>query len=79
MPELTQTIVNEYIRKIIVYAPDKSGGKRQQRIVIHFNFVNEVNYLRSPSLSLRKQPMDAERRCDTQSHRPLRQIVTCHY
>ena len=25
--ELTQTIVNEYIKKIIVFAPDKSSGK----------------------------------------------------
>ena len=32
--ELTQTIVNEYIKKILVYAPDKSSGKRQQRIKI---------------------------------------------
>ena len=27
--ELTPTIVNEYIKKILVYAPDKSSGKRQ--------------------------------------------------
>ena len=26
--ELTQTIVNEYIKKIVVFAPDKSSGKR---------------------------------------------------
>ena len=40
--ELTQTIVNEYIKKIVVFAPDKSSGKRQQKIQIYFNFVDEV-------------------------------------
>ncbi|MCD7848222.1 MAG: DUF4368 domain-containing protein [Oscillospiraceae bacterium] len=40
--ELTPTIVNEYIKKIIVYAPDKSTGKRQQKLKIIFNFVDEV-------------------------------------
>lgn len=43
VPELTQTIVNEYIRKIVVYAPDKSSGKRRQKIKIFFNFVDDVN------------------------------------
>ena len=40
--ELTQTIVNEYIKKIIIHAPDKSGGKRRQKAEIIFNFVDEV-------------------------------------
>ena len=40
--ELTQTIVNEYIKKIVVYAPDKSSGKRQQKVKIYFNFVDDV-------------------------------------
>ena len=40
--ELTQTIVNEYIKKIIVFAPDKSRGKRQQKVKIYFNFVDDV-------------------------------------
>ena len=30
--ELTPTIVNEYIKKIEVFAPDKSSGKRRHRI-----------------------------------------------
>lgn len=42
VPELTQTIVNEYIKKIIVYAPDKSSGKRTQKVKILFNFLEEV-------------------------------------
>lgn len=42
IPELTQTIVNEFIKQIIVYAPDKSSGKRTQKIKIVFNFLEEV-------------------------------------
>ena len=40
--ELTQTIVNEYIKKIVVFAPDKSSSKRQQKVKIYFNFVDDV-------------------------------------
>ena len=39
--ELTPTIVNEFVRKIIVHAPDKSGGYRVQKIQIIFNFIGE--------------------------------------
>ena len=42
VPELTPTIVNEYIRKIEVFAPDKSGGKRVQKVKIYWNFVDDV-------------------------------------
>lgn len=42
VPELTPTIVNEYIKKIEVFAPDKSSGKRIQKIKIYFNFVDDV-------------------------------------
>ena len=31
VPELTPTIINEYIKKIIVYAPDKSSDHQQQK------------------------------------------------
>ena len=41
--ELAQTIVNEYIKKIVVYAPDKSSGKRKQKVKIFFNFVDDVD------------------------------------
>ena len=41
--ELTPTIVNEYIKKIVVFAPDKSSGKRQQKIQLSFNFVDELD------------------------------------
>ena len=42
IPELTTTIVNEFIKQIIVYAPDKSSGKRMQKVKIVFNFLEEV-------------------------------------
>lgn len=42
IPELTTTIVNEFIKRIIVYAPDKSSGKRTQEVKIVFNFLEEV-------------------------------------
>ena len=42
IPELTPTIVNEFIKKIIVCAPDRSSGKRTQEIRIIFNFLDEV-------------------------------------
>ena len=42
VPELTQTIVNEYIKKIVVYAPDKSSGHRMQGLKIYFNFLNKT-------------------------------------
>ncbi len=42
IPELTPAIVNEFIKKVIVHAPDKSSGKRTQEIRIIFNFLDEV-------------------------------------
>lgn len=41
--ELTPSIVNEYVQKIVVHAPDKSSGKRRQRVQIFFNFLGEFN------------------------------------
>ena len=41
--ELTPTIVNEFIKKIIVYAPDKSSGHRRQKVELVWNFIGEVN------------------------------------
>lgn len=54
--ELTPTIVNEYIKKIIVYAPDKSTGKRQQKLKIIFNFVDEVEIPSIAEPIVYKQP-----------------------
>ncbi len=43
--ELTPAIVNEFIQKIIVHAPEKVNGKRVQKVDIVFNFVGEINFL----------------------------------
>ena len=43
--ELTPAIVNEFIKKIIVHAPEKVDGKRVQKVDIIFNFVGELNFL----------------------------------
>ena len=63
--ELTQTIVNEYIKKIIIHAPDKSGGKRRQKVEIIFNFVDEVEV---PVLA---EPMIAESTLGRKKRRDL--------
>ncbi len=39
--ELTPTVVNEFIKKIIVHAPDKLSGHRTQKVQIVFNFIGE--------------------------------------
>ena len=41
--KLTPTIVNEFVKKIIVHAPDKSSGHRRQKIELFWNFIGEVN------------------------------------
>lgn len=43
--ELNSTIVNEFIKKIIVHAPEKLDGKQVQKVDIVFNFVREINFL----------------------------------
>ena len=43
--ELTPAIVNEFIKKIIVHAPERVNGKRVQKVDIVFNFVGEINFL----------------------------------
>ena len=43
--ELTPTIVNEFIKKIIVHTPEKIDGKRVQKVDIVFNFVGEIHFL----------------------------------
>lgn len=40
--ELTPTIVNEFVRKIIIHAPDKSSGRRVQRIQLVWNSIGEL-------------------------------------
>ena len=40
--ELTPAIVNEFVKKIIVYTPDKSSGHRRQKIEFVWNFIGEL-------------------------------------
>ena len=42
IPELTTTIVNEFVKKIIVHEADKSSGSRRQTVEIVFNFVGQI-------------------------------------
>ena len=46
--ELTPTIVNEFIKKIVVHAPEKIDGKRFQKVAIVFNFVGEIHLPTDP-------------------------------
>ena len=41
--ELTHTVLNEFIQRIEVHAPDKSSGKRVQQIDIYYNAVGVIN------------------------------------
>ena len=78
--ELTQTIVNEYIKKIIVFAPDKSSGKRTQKVKIYFNFVDDVEIpVISETITTETNLWTQKNGVTFGSHRSLRQIVTCHY
>lgn len=57
--ELTPTIVNEFVKKIIVHAPDKSSGHRRQKIQLAWNFIGEVN------LPNDKQTVERQRKSKT--------------
>ena len=48
--ELTPTIVNEFIKKIVVHAPEKIDGKRFQKVDIVFNFVGELHLTDEPQI-----------------------------
>ncbi len=41
--ELTTEILHEFIDKILVYAPDKSSGRRVVRVNIYYNFVGAID------------------------------------
>lgn len=59
--ELTPTIVNEFVKKIIVHAPEKIDGKRFQKVDIVFNFVGEIHLPTDPQTN-RKKPINRKRR-----------------
>ena len=41
--KLMHTILNEFVEKIIVLAPDKSTGKRVQQVEISYNCVGVID------------------------------------
>ena len=41
--ELTPVMINEFIEKIIVHAPDKSSGERVQEVEIYLNFIGRFD------------------------------------
>jgi hypothetical protein len=43
MPELTGTILNEYIEKITVHEAGRSNGRREQDVDIYFSFIGRFN------------------------------------
>ena len=46
--ELTPTIVNEFIKKIVVHTPEKIDGKSFQKVDIVFNFVGKIHLSAEP-------------------------------
>ena len=40
--ELTPDMLHELVDKIVVHAPDKSGGHRTQQVDIYYNFVGKI-------------------------------------
>ncbi len=42
--ELTPTIVNKFVKKIIVHEAKHSNGKRVQQIEIIYNFISELDF-----------------------------------
>ena len=53
--ELTPTIVNEFVKKIVVHAPDKSSGHRRQKIQIVWNFIGEWEQDNDTQTALRQR------------------------
>ncbi len=61
VPELTPTIVNEYIKKITVYAPDKSNGHRQQKVKIYWNFLDEIDIPDIDGIVVYQRPLKTQK------------------
>ena len=57
IPELTPAIVNEFIQKIIVHAPDNPHGHRRQQVDIIFNFAGQMDIpILSAPATIEKSP-----------------------
>lgn len=50
--ELTPCIVNEFVKRIVVHTPDKSSGKRVQKVDIVWNFIGTVDFPNEPQSKL---------------------------
>lgn len=46
--ELASTIVNAFIKKIVIHAPEKINGKCFQKVDIVFIFVGEIHFPAEP-------------------------------
>ena len=55
IPELTATILNEYVNKIVVFEADKSSGRREQRVDIYLNFIGKFSV---PGQDAEAEPFD---------------------
>lgn len=62
--ELTTPMLNEFVDKIIVHAPEKIDGDRTQEIEIHFNFIGQFEL---PPKEL--TPEEAKRQAQLHRHR----------
>ena len=63
-PELTGSMINEFVDRILVYEGDKSSGKRVQRVDIYLNFIGMSplpKAERDPAEIEEEQRMDAIR------------------
>ena len=57
IPELTPTILNESINKIVVFDADKSSGRREQQVDFYFNFIGKIVI---PSQEVEAEPFDPD-------------------
>jgi DNA invertase Pin-like site-specific DNA recombinase len=65
--ELTPTVLNEFIKRIEVHAPDKSSGKRTQQIDIYYNAVGVIDIPPDEELEALKAEHTAAAQKDTKS------------
>ena len=42
--ELTTPMLNEFVEKVLVHAPDRSSGTREQEVEIYLNFIGNIDF-----------------------------------
>ena len=57
--ELTPTVLNEFIQRIEIHAPDKSSGKRTQQIDIYYNSVGVIDIPTSEEMEVLRAEHEA--------------------